>query len=268
MGMHRKNPSSQSVVRAISALLPKISDENLVRLTHLGQLLTSDAETLRAIAKVRYYLQSPGHPAKKLFRRVLDRLPAKRRVRLFETLFNGAWFVGNKLRNRAEAELGFRPPFIMILSPTYKCNLRCKGCYTLGYGRQAELPLEVVDRLLTECEALGIYFVTILGGEPMVYPHLFTILQRHPDIFFQVYTNGTLMTREKARRFAELGNTAVVISIEGGKPKPTPGGERAYIAKSCRPLNTSMSNGLSSAPRQPLPAKTWMRFHRLNLLIT
>jgi MoaA/NifB/PqqE/SkfB family radical SAM enzyme len=210
-----KNPSSKQIVQAIITLLSKISDENLVRLTHLGQLLTSDAEILHAIAKVRYYLQSPGYPAKKLFRRVLDRLPAKQRVRLFEKLFNGAWFVGNRLRNQAEADLGFRPPFIMILSPTFKCNLRCKGCYTLGYGMKPELPLEVVNRLLTECEQLGIYFVTILGGEPLVYPHLFAMLQRHPSIFFQVYTNGTLMTREKAKRFAELGNTAVVISIEG-----------------------------------------------------
>ena len=63
METHRKNPGSHSAVRAISALLPRISDENLVRLTYLGQLLTNDAETLRAIAKVRYYLQSPEHPA-------------------------------------------------------------------------------------------------------------------------------------------------------------------------------------------------------------
>lgn len=215
MGTHIKNASNQQVVRAMIALLPRISDENLVRLTHLGQLLTSDAETLRAIAKLRHYLQTPGHPAKELFRRVLDQLPAKRRVRLFETLFNGAWFVGNRLRNRAEAELGFRPPFIMILSPTYNCNLRCKGCYTLGYGLKPELPIETADRLLDECEKLGIYFVTILGGEPLIYPHLFTLLERHPSIFFQVYTNGTLMTREKAKRIGELGNTAVVLSIEG-----------------------------------------------------
>jgi MoaA/NifB/PqqE/SkfB family radical SAM enzyme len=215
MGRHVKNSSRQQVVRAIVALLPRISDENLVRLTFLGQLLTSDAETLGAIAKVRHYLQTPGHPGKKLFRRVLDRLPAKRRVRLFETLFNGAWFVGNTLRNRAEAELGFRPPFIMILSPTYNCNLRCKGCYTLGYGLKPELPLAVVDRLLDECERLGIYFVTVLGGEPLIYPHLFPMLEKHPAIFFQVYTNGTLMTREKAKRFGQLGNAAVVMSIEG-----------------------------------------------------
>ena len=217
MGTHIKNSSRPQAVRAIIALLSRISDEKLIRLTHLGQLLTNDTETLRAIAKVRHYLQTPGHPARQLFRRVLDRLPVKRRIRLFETLFNGAWFVGNTLRNRAEAQLGFRPPFIMILSPTYNCNLRCKGCYTLGYGTKPELPLEVADRLLDECEQLGIYFVTILGGEPLVYPHLFTLLERHPSIFFQVYTNGTLMTRQTARRLGELGNTAVVISIEGNE---------------------------------------------------
>lgn len=215
MGTHTMNSSRQQAVRAIMALLPKISDENLVRLTHLSQLLTADSETLRAIAKVRHCLQTPGHPARELFRRVLDRLPAKRRVRLFETLFNGAWFAGNTLRSRAETELGFRPPFIMILSPTYDCNLRCTGCYTLGYGKRPDLPLEKVDQLLDECEKLGICFVTILGGEPLVYPHLFAMLERHPSIFFQVYTNGTLMTRESAKRIAELGNTAVVISIEG-----------------------------------------------------
>jgi len=148
---------------------------------------------------------------------VLTYLPAGRRIRLFETLFNGAWFEGGKLRDKWEGEAGFRPPFIMILSPTLRCNLRCKGCYTLGYGMKPELSLEEVERLLTECEELGIYFVTILGGEPMVYPHLFTILENHPNIFFQVYTNGTLMTPEKAQRFADLGNVAVVLSIEGNE---------------------------------------------------
>lgn len=212
-----KEQTAQQAARAIIRLLPKISDDNLVRLTYLGQWLSNDPEVLYGIEKVRRLLETPGHPAKDLFRRVLTYLPAKRRIRLFETLFNGAWFEGGKLRDRWESKLGARPPFIMILSPTLRCNLRCKGCYTLGYGTKPELPFEVVDRLLTECEELGIDFVTILGGEPLVYPHLFPILEKHPSIFFQVYTNGTLMTREMAERFAELGNTAVIISLEGGE---------------------------------------------------
>ncbi|MBW1699971.1 MAG: radical SAM protein [Deltaproteobacteria bacterium] len=217
MSQNLKTMTAQQAARTIIGLLPKISDENLVRLTHFGKRLTHDPETLRAIDRVQAYLKTPDHPAKVLFRKVLDYLPDQRRIRLFETLFNGAFFEGGKLRDKWEAELGFRPPFIMILSPTLHCNLRCKGCYTLGYGMRPQLPLEIADRLLWECEELGIYFVTILGGEPLVYPHLFTLIERHPRIFFQVYTNGTLMTREKAERFAELGNTVVVVSIEGGE---------------------------------------------------
>lgn len=217
MQQNLKTLSAQQAVRAVIRLLPRISDENLIRLTRLGERLSNDPEVLDGVENVRQMLETPGHPAKVLFRHVLEYLPTERRIRLFETLFNGAWFKGGKLRDHWEVELGFRPPFIMILSPTLHCNLRCKGCYTLGYGMKPELSLEEVDRLLNECEELGIYFVTILGGEPLVYPHLFTMLERHPSIFFQVYTNGTLMTREKAERFAELGNVTVVISIEGGE---------------------------------------------------
>jgi MoaA/NifB/PqqE/SkfB family radical SAM enzyme len=212
-----KRLRTQQAVRAIIRLLPRISDENLIRLTHLGKWLSDDLDVLNGIEKVRQMLETPGHPAMVLFRQVLKYLPSERRIRLFETLFNGAWFEGGKRRDHWETELGFRPPFVMILSPTLHCNLRCKGCYTLGYGMKPELPLEVADRLLTQCEELGICFVTILGGEPLVYPHLFTLLEKHPSIFFQVYTNGTLMTKEKAERFAELGNVVVVISIEGNE---------------------------------------------------
>ena len=210
-----KRLSIQQATRAIIGLLPRISDANLIRLTRFGERLSDDPEVLDGIRKVRLMLETPQHPAKMLFRNVLEYISTERRIRLFETLFNGAFFEGGKRRDLWEEKLGFRPPFIMILSPTLHCNLRCKGCYTLGYGMKPELPLEVVDKLLSECEELGIYFVTILGGEPLVYPHLFTMLERHPAIFFQVYTNGTLMTKEKAERFSELGNAAVVISIEG-----------------------------------------------------
>jgi MoaA/NifB/PqqE/SkfB family radical SAM enzyme len=62
---------------------------------------------------------------------------------------------------------------------------------------------------------MGVYFVTVLGGEPLMYPYLYQMIEEHPHIFFQIYTNGTLLTSEVAQRFTDLGNTLVVISIEG-----------------------------------------------------
>lgn len=210
-----KDFTSQQISKIIVELLRRISDENLIQLTYLAEKLTSDSEILSAIQGVRKMLQTPGHPAKKLFRGILEYLPPKNRTIVYNTLFHNAWFLGNKKRDQFEKIHGFRPPFVMILSPTYQCNLRCLGCYTLGYQRHPGLPYDLVKRILRECMEMGLHFVTVLGGEPFMYPHLFQMIEDHPNIFFQVYTNGTLMTLEKAERLRDLGNAMVVVSCEG-----------------------------------------------------
>jgi MoaA/NifB/PqqE/SkfB family radical SAM enzyme len=207
--------TTHQVIQLILELLGRISDENLIRLTYLGEKLTKDEEVLAGIGGVRRLLQDPKHPAKLLFRRVLDYLPSQNSRILFETLFYRAWFLGGEKREEFNRMHGFFPPFVMILSPTLHCNLRCKGCYTLGYGTKPELAYDLVKRVLAECQEIGIHFITVLGGEPMIYPYLFQMIEDHPHIFFQVYTNGTLMSREKAKRFSDLGNVMVVISIQG-----------------------------------------------------
>lgn len=210
-----KDFTYQQISKMIVELLRRISDENLIQLTYLAEKLTSDPEILSAIQGVRRMLQTPGHPAKKLFRGILEYLPPKNRTIIYHTLFHNAWFLGNKKRDQFAKIHGFRPPFVMILSPTYQCNLRCVGCYTLGYQRHPGLPYDLVKRILNECMEMGLHFVTVLGGEPFMYPHLFQMIEDHPNIFFQVYTNGTLMTREKAERLRDLGNVMVVVSCEG-----------------------------------------------------
>jgi MoaA/NifB/PqqE/SkfB family radical SAM enzyme len=207
--------TTQQATKMIVQLLDRVTDKRLIQLTQVAEVLTSDEEVLGAIRAVRGFLQSPDHSTHQLFRRVLEYLPKQNRTRLFHTLFNNGWFVGGKKRDFFEQNYGFRPPFIMILSPTWRCNLRCAGCYTLGQQRHPGLDYDLVKRILKEAKDLGIYFVTILGGEPFVYPHLFQMLEDHPDMFFQVYTNGTLMDQEAAYRIAELGNVAVVVSCEG-----------------------------------------------------
>ncbi len=199
----------------IVELLRRVSDERLIQLTYLGEKLTSDYEILNSIKGVRNMLQTPGHPAKRLFWGVLEYLLPKNRTIIFNTLFNNAWFMGNRKRDQFEKEHGFRPPFVMILSPTWQCNLKCAGCYTLGYQRHPGLSFDIVKRILRECIDIGLHFVTVLGGEPFMYPHLFEMIEEHPQIFFQVYTNGTLVTKEKAERIRDLGNAMVVVSCEG-----------------------------------------------------
>jgi len=209
-----ESSASKKISQIIVKLLDSCSDETLRQLLSLAEKLTNEEEVLVAIRGIREMLRDPDHAAHRLFRRALEYLPHDSKVKLFHSLFNNAWFAGWQKKTKTLGTYGFWPPFAMILSPTLNCNLRCKGCYTLGYGLRHELPYGIVDKVLTQCEELGIFIITVLGGEPLVYPHLFRMIEEHPNLTFQVYTNGTLVTREIAKRFRKL-STIVVISNEG-----------------------------------------------------
>ncbi len=123
---------------------------------------------------------------------------------------------GEAKRIRFKEETGFDPPILMVISPTMRCNLNCYGCYAGKYVTNGDLGLGTLERLLLESQEMGVYFITISGGEPfMLGEDLLNIMERHPSILFQVYTNGTLIDRLVARRLAEMGNVYPCISVEG-----------------------------------------------------
>jgi len=85
------------------------------------------------------------------------------------------------------------------------------------YEKAPGLPYETVDRVLREAKELGIHFVTVSGGEPFFRDELLDLYQKHGDMVFHVYTNGTLIDDRMADRIIELGNVYPSISIEGFK---------------------------------------------------
>ncbi|MBD3348141.1 MAG: radical SAM protein, partial [Candidatus Eisenbacteria bacterium] len=139
-------------------------------------------------------------------------------------------FFGNILLRSTEDEdvvgsLGFTPPKFLLISPTGRCNLSCSDCYAdSGPGDCAGLDFETFDRLLTEKHDLwGSHFTVISGGEPFLWRDggrdLVDMAARHDDDLFMVYTNGTLIDDDTARRMAELGNVTPAISVEGFEEK-------------------------------------------------
>lgn len=107
-------------------------------------------------------------------------------------------------------------PCVMVISPTMRCNLTCGGCYSANYDREDAISTERFDRLLTECEELGIYFVVVSGGEPYLRRDLLDMFEKHSGIQFLTYTNGTVIhNKHLAPRLAELGNVIPCISVEG-----------------------------------------------------
>ena len=106
------------------------------------------------------------------------------------------------------------PPFLFI-SVISSCQLRCQGCWVDVEAPSQKISLEDMNRLLNDAKAHGNSYFGILGGEPFLHPQLLDIFAAHPDCYFQVFTNGQLITNEVAREMRKIGNVTPLISIEG-----------------------------------------------------
>ena len=124
---------------------------------------------------------------------------------------------------RHRRQLMARPDLTYLFwESTLRCNLKCAHC-----GSSCE-PTARVDELSTE-QVLGILdtigedfdtsriFVSITGGEPLLRPDLFEVVQRLTDLGMEscIVTNGTLLTPERAARLVAAGMRTVSISLDG-----------------------------------------------------
>ncbi len=110
---------------------------------------------------------------------------------------------------------------------TERCNLRCTHCYQTG-GRTDELGLEEIKSVAIEIDGTlkawsGAYDIAfspsfnITGGEPLLRQDIFEIIETIGNLGFNIYllSNGTLITRERARVLAGLSVKGVQVSMEG-----------------------------------------------------
>jgi len=148
-------------------------------------------------------------------KRLMGRVAPKCRDKAIENFIINNYFRGLPKRRALLQETGAEAPYLIVISPTMRCNLRCFGCYAASYSKRQDLPRELFDKALRDARDLGIFFVTISGGEPLVRQDLLDVFRTFDDIYFQVYTNGTLIDDAVAAELAELGNVFPAISVEG-----------------------------------------------------
>lgn len=124
-------------------------------------------------------------------------------------------------RESFKKKYGIYPPAFLTISPGKFCNLKCTGCYANSDSAAGEkLDFKTVDKIVREkTRDWGSFFTVISGGEPFAWKDngkgLLELAEKHPDNFFLVYTNSTLITPEVAKKLAKLGNVTPAISIEG-----------------------------------------------------
>jgi len=127
-------------------------------------------------------------------------------------------------RTRLEyEEQGLHVPAFLIASITSKCNLHCAGCYsrcsnaTVDSAPVNQLTDEEWLRVFAEAEELGISFIMLAGGEPMIRRDIIEAAGRMRNVVFPIFTNGTYIDERYYDLLDECRNLIPVLSIEGGK---------------------------------------------------
>jgi len=128
----------------------------------------------------------------------------------------------NKKRIEEEAN-DLHVPSYLIASITSSCNLHCAGCYsrannaTVDCKATKQLTDEERLRIFREAEELGVSFILLAGGEPMLRKDVILAAGTMPDIIFPIFTNGTYMNESYFELFDKCRNLLPVMSIEGGR---------------------------------------------------
>jgi MoaA/NifB/PqqE/SkfB family radical SAM enzyme len=120
---------------------------------------------------------------------------------------------------RKFSEQGINVPPIIIYSITDRCNLHCKGCYaqSLHTSTQPEMDAGKMRETVREARELGVSFMVLAGGEPLIRREILDIVRDFPDVIFFVFTNGTLIDEELADRLKQRRNLVPIISLEGNR---------------------------------------------------
>ena len=126
----------------------------------------------------------------------------------------------SKKRKKLEEEGEHIPPFL-IASITSECNLHCAGCYsrcnnaTVDSDPVSQLTDEEWSNVFDEADELGISFILLAGGEPMLRRGVIEAAGARKNIMFPVFTNGTYMDDKYFELFDKCRNLIPIMSIEG-----------------------------------------------------
>ena len=105
------------------------------------------------------------------------------------------------------------PPTIFI-SVTSRCNLLCRGC-SAHKQELADLDMALIDWIISDARNNGTRLFVFTGGEPFLRNEILSIMEKHSDTYFQIFTNGTLIDKSLAERLSKNGNAVVLFSLEG-----------------------------------------------------
>ncbi len=120
-------------------------------------------------------------------------------------------------------EEGLHVPSFLIASITSACNLHCAGCYsrcnnaTVDAEPVKQLSTEEWKAVFREAESLGVSFIMLAGGEPLLRWDVIEAAGQMKNMLFPIFTNGTYMDDSTFAQLDKCRNLIPVLSIEGDR---------------------------------------------------
>jgi 12,18-didecarboxysiroheme deacetylase len=111
---------------------------------------------------------------------------------------------------------------VVVWNMTQRCNLKCVHCYARSEDicYDNELNRDQALAMMDDLADFGVPVLLFSGGEPLVHPRLVEYAQYAVSKGMRavISTNGTLITKEKAKILKDIGLSYVGISLDGLEP--------------------------------------------------
>ena len=126
-------------------------------------------------------------------------------------------------KRRIAEDRGEHIPAFLIASITSSCNLHCAGCYSrCNHQTVDEEPVRQLSgsewlRIFDEADDIGVSFILLAGGEPLLRRDIIEAAGKKPNILFPIFTNGTYIDEKYFALFDRSRNLVPIMSIEGEK---------------------------------------------------
>ncbi|HIJ94768.1 MAG TPA: radical SAM protein [Desulfuromonadales bacterium] len=239
-----KTYTKEKVLSYLLSLATSSSDETLIKMTHLMEMIPKKDYYKERIRWIRGLVRDK-HPGIEFPRRILRDLHPNQRDKWISNLLVNHLLNGTNTRKEWSDTHGYYPPSTVVISPTMRCNLSCYGCYAGDYDKSLELSLAEVDSILMQMKEMGVYFAVISGGEPFYMEGIFEIFTKHSDMAFLVFTHGGLIDEQMVQKLTDVGNVMPAFSLEGYQKETDERRGAGHFEKVMHAMDLMKAGGLS-----------------------
>jgi 12,18-didecarboxysiroheme deacetylase len=110
---------------------------------------------------------------------------------------------------------------VVVWNMTKRCNLKCVHCYAQAVDPEGrdQISTDQAKAMIDDLAAFGAPVILFSGGEPLVRKDLVELAHYATGKGMRavISTNGTLITKDKARELKSVGLSYVGISLDGGE---------------------------------------------------